>query len=133
MSYLYLLDTNIVSDLIRHLAGAVFQKLSDVGEASVCTSIVVACELSFGVQKSGSARLKQKLEQVLKVLPLISLEHPIEKYYAEIRTHLEQSGTPIGPNDMLIAAQALMLDLTVVTANVREFSRVPGLKNENWL
>ena len=133
MPYQYLLDTNIVSDMIRHPMGAVADKLSEVGEASVCTSVIVACELRFGVHKSGSNRLQQKLEQVLKVLPVIPLEPPVETYYAEIRTHLERLGTPIGPNDMLIAAHALRLDLTVVTANVREFSRVPNLKVENWL
>ncbi len=133
MSYLYLLDTNIVSDIIRHPTGAVSQRLLTVEEGSVCTSVVVACELRFGAYKNGSPRLKQNLEQVLKALPVIPLKPPIENYYAEIRTHLEQAGTPIGPNDLLIAAQALMLDLTVITANVREFARVPGLKNENWL
>lgn len=133
MPYQYLLDTNIVSDMIRHPTGSVASKLSEVGEASVCTSVIVACELHFGVHKSGSIRLQRKLEQVLKVLPVIPLEPPVEIYYAEIRTYLERLGTPIGPNDMLIAAHALRLDLTVVTANVREYSRVPSLKVENWL
>jgi tRNA(fMet)-specific endonuclease VapC len=133
MSYLYLLDTNIVSDMIRHPTGAVFQKISEVGEDSVCTNVIVACELRFGVYKSGSKSLTQKLEQVLKVLPVISLEPPVETYYAAIRSHLEQAGTPIGSNDMLIAAHALMLDLTVITANLREFSRVPNLRHKNWL
>jgi tRNA(fMet)-specific endonuclease VapC len=133
MSYKYLLDTNIVSEMIRHPTGAVVDKLSEVGEESVCTSVIVACELRFGICKSGSTRLQQKLEQVLKVLPVIPLEPPIETHYAEIRSYLERSGTPIGPNDMLISAHALQLNLTVVTANIREFSRVPNLKVENWL
>ncbi|XHX75874.1 MAG: type II toxin-antitoxin system VapC family toxin [Stenomitos frigidus ULC029] len=133
MPYTYLLDTNIISDLVRHPTGQIFQRLSSIGEASVCTSIVVACELRFGAAKSRSARLQQKLEQILETMPVLPLESPIEIHYAEIRTHLEREGTSIGPNDLLIAAHALALNLTVVTANVREFSRVPKLLVENWL
>ena len=133
MTYNYLLDTNLVSDMMRHPTGAVFQKISEVGEASICTSVVVVCELRFGVKKRGSKQLAQRLEDILRLLPIISLASPVEEYYANARTHLEKSGTPIGPNDLLIAAHALSRGLTVVTANVREFSLVPGLKVENWL
>jgi len=133
MPYTYLLDTNIISDLVRHPTGQIFQRLSSIGETSICTSIVVACELRFGAAKSSSTRLQQKLEQILETMPVLPLEAPVEIHYAEIRTHLEREGTPIGPNDLLIAAHALALNLTVVTANVREFSRVPKLLVENWL
>ena len=133
MAYTYLLDTNVVSDMIRHPSGQIFQKISEVGEDSVCTSIIVACELRFGVQKKGSNRLQQRLESVLQIIPVIPLLSPVEEYYAETRTFLQRKGTPIGPNDLLIAAHALSLDLSVVTANVDEFSRVPGLSLENWL
>lgn len=133
MPYNYLLDTNIISDLVRHPTGQVYQRLSNVGEVSICTSIVVACELHFGAVKSGSARLQQQLEQILAKMVVLPLEIPVEIHYAEIRTYLEQQGTPIGPNDLLIAAHALALNLTIVTANVREFSRVPKLSVENWL
>lgn len=133
MTYRYLLDTNILSDLVRHPQGVVFQRIAAVGEDSVCTSIVVACELRFGAAKSGSSRLVYQLEHILEVLPVLPLEPPVELHYAEIRTHLEQAGTPIGPNDLLIAAHALALDLTLVTANTREFERVPTLSLNNWL
>ncbi|MDS3860548.1 type II toxin-antitoxin system VapC family toxin [Thermosynechococcaceae cyanobacterium BACA0444] len=133
MSYQYLLDTNILSDLLRHPQGQVFQHIAAVGEDSVCTSIIVACELRFGVVKSGSSRLDQQLEYILEVLPVLSLELPVDEHYAAIRTYLEQAGTPIGPNDLLIAAHALALDLTLVTANTREFERVPSLSLDNWL
>lgn len=133
MPYTYLLDTNIISDLVRHPTGQIFQRLSSVGENSICTSIIVACELRFGAVKSSSTRLQQQLEQILETIPVLPLESPVEIHYAEIRTHLEREGTPIGPNDLLIAAHALALNLTVVTANVREFSRVPKLLVENWL
>lgn len=133
MAYTYLLDTNIVSDMIRYPRGRIFQKISEIGEDSVCTSIVVACELRFGVQKKGSTQMKQRLTDVLQIIPVISLSAPIEAYYAETRTFLQKEGMPIGPNDLLIAAHALSLNLAIVTANIREFSRVPGLKLENWL
>lgn len=133
MTYQYLLDTNILSDLVRHPQGLVFQRIAIVGEDSICTSIIVACELRFGGVKSGSSRLVQQLERILEVLPVLPLEPPVDQHYAEIRTHLEQAGTPISPNDLLIAAHALAVDLTLVTANTREFERVPALSLENWL
>ena len=133
MTYRYLLDTNILSDLIRHPQGRVFQRISAAGEDSVCTSIIVACELRFGVAKSGSSHLMQQLERILEVLSVLPLAPPVDAHYAAIRTHLEQAGTPIGPNDLLIAAHALALDSTLVTANSREFERVPTLSLDNWL
>lgn len=133
MTYQYLLDTNIVSDLVRHPQGRVFEHIAAVGGDSVCTSIIVVCELRFGAVKSGSSRLIQQLESILEVLPVLSLDSPIDERYAAIRTHLEQAGTPIGSNDLLIAAHALALDLTLVTANTREFERVPALSLDNWL
>ena len=93
----------------------------------------MVCELRFGAAKNGSLRLVQQLEHIFEVLPILSLEPPVDQHYAAIRTHLEQKGTPISPNDLLIAAHALVLNLTLVTANVREFERLPGLRVENWL
>jgi tRNA(fMet)-specific endonuclease VapC len=133
MTYKYLLDTNIISDLVKHPQGLVFQYIANVGEDSVCTSIVVACELRFGAVKSCSSRLVEQVERILEVFPILSLESPVDQHYAAIRSHLEQAGTPISPNDLLIAAHALALNLTLVTANTREFERVPGLNLENWL
>ncbi|WP_448573208.1 PIN domain-containing protein [Trichothermofontia sp.] len=133
MTYQYLLDTNILSDLVRHPQGRVFQKIATLGEASICTSIIVACELRFGALKSGSTRLAQQLERILEIMPILSLESPVDQYYATMRHYLEQSGTPIGPNDLLIAAHALALDLILITANTREFERVPNLCLDNWL
>ena len=131
MTYLYLLDTNIVSDLVKHPSGKVAQRIAEVGEARICTSI--ASELRFGAEKNGSQRLKQQVDQILELIVVLPLESPIEFHYAEIRAYLEREGMPIGANDLLIAAHGLALNLTVVTANVREFSRVPNLVVENWL
>ncbi len=133
MSYQYLLDTNIISDLVKHPQGLVFQKIVTVGENNICTSIIVACELRFGAAKSGSPRLVDQLGYIFNVLPILPLEPPVEQHYGVIRRHLEQAGTPISPNDLLIAAHALSLNLTLVTANIREFQRVPTLRVENWL
>ncbi|VXD16683.1 conserved hypothetical protein [Planktothrix serta PCC 8927] len=133
MNYLYLLDTNIISELIKNPRGVIFYKIQEVGEDQVCTSIIVACESKFGAQKKNSQKLIEKLQTILDSIEILPLTHPVEQYYAEIRTYLEQQGTPIGSNDLLIAAHALTLHLTIVTNNVREFSRVPNLKVENWL
>ena len=129
----FLLDTNILSDLVRHPQGVVAQRITREGEKSISTSIVVAAELRFSAEKRCSGRLTTQLEIILSAIDTLPLEEPVDRQYAKLRKYLENRGTPIGPNDMLIAAHALALDCTVVTANDREFSRVPGLKVENWL
>ncbi|MCG6134538.1 MAG: type II toxin-antitoxin system VapC family toxin [Nostoc sp. LLA-1] len=133
MSYLYLLDTNIISELIKNPRGVIFSKIPNIGEDKVCTSIIVACESKFGARKKNSKKLIEKLEIILDSIEILPITHPVEQYYAEIRTDLEEQGQPIGGNDLLIAAHSLSLGLTLVTANVREFSRVSHLKVENWL
>ncbi len=129
----YLLDTNILSDLVRHPQGKIAKRIAVEGEKSICSSIVVAGELRFGAKKRDSDRLTAQLEAILSALEILPLEEPADRRYGELRAYLEKRGEAIGPNDMLIAAHALALDCTVVTANVREFSRVPGLHVENWL
>jgi len=129
----YLLDTNILSDLMRNPQGKVANRISSAGEDTVCTSIIVAAELRLGAANSGSQRLADRVDLILSAMDIQPLEPPADRHYGEIRQQLTRQGVPIGPNDMLIAAQALALDITVVTANSREFSRVPGLKVENWL
>jgi len=129
----YLLDTNILSDLIRHPQGRVAGRIATAGEDTVGTSIVVAAELRFGAAKSRSSKLADRIDLILSALDILPLETPADRYYGNIRQHLTRQGTLIGPNDLLIATHALSLGLTVVTANAREFSRVPGLTVENWL
>ena len=129
----FLLDTNIVSELVRKPQGFVAKRLEKEGESSVCTCVVVAAELRFGALKSGSRRLQRQVELVLSAIEVLPLEEPVDQEYARLRQHLESRGKPIGPNDMLIAAHALSLGCTVVTANDRKFSRVPGLRVQNWL
>jgi len=129
----YLLDTNIVSDLVRNPQGRVAEHIRKVGEAQICTSIIVAAELRYGATKKGSQRLTTQLETVLAALEVLPFEVPADVQYGAVRTRLERRGKPIGANDLLIAAQALTLAYTLVTDNEREFCRVPGLRLENWL
>ena len=129
----YLLYTNIVSDIIRFPQGRAAGRIRAVGEALVRTSIIVAAELRLGADKRGSPRLTERLEAVLAVLEIVPFEAPADAAYSRIRTRLEQAGTPIGGNDLLIAAQAMALGDIVVTDNEREFERVEGLAVENWL
>ena len=123
----------MVPDLIRHPQGTVVTRITKAGEDRVCTSIVAAAELRYGASRSNSAKLVARVDLILSALEILPLDVPADHQYAALRHHLTRQGTPIGPNDLLIAAHALANDLTVVTANVAEFSRVPGLKVENWL
>lgn len=129
----YLLDTNILSDLIRNPHGQVANRIAAVGEDRICTSIIVAGELRYGAAKSGSHKLAERIDLLLSAIETLPLDIPADRHYAGLRHQLTRQGIPIGPNDMLIAAQALATGLTVVTANVGEFTRVPGLAMENWL
>ena len=133
MSARYLLDTNVVSDLVRHPQGRAAAKIAELGEDAVATSIIVAAELRYGAAKKGSARLASQLETILGAIEVIPFEAPADTAYGHARVALEAAGTPIGGNDLLIAAQALALDMIVVTNNAREFARVGGLSVENWL
>ena len=129
----YLLDTKIVSDLIRNPQGRIAEHIREVGEAQICTSIIVAAELRYGATKKGSPRLATQLEAVLGALDVLPFEVPADTAYGLIRTRLERIGRPIGGNDLLIAAQAVALGYTIVTDNEREFARINGLLRENWL
>lgn len=133
MSARFLLDTNIISDLVRNPQGRTSAKIAELGEDAVATSIIVAAELRYGAAKKGSRRLAAQLETILAALEVIPLEAPADATYGATRVALEAAGTPIGANDLLIAAQTLALDMVLVTNNEREFGRVSGLKVENWL
>ena len=129
----YLLDTNILSDLIRRPAGPAARRLAEVGEDGVATSIVVAAELRYGAARRGSPRLTARVEALLRELPVLAFEPPADARYGALRAALEAAGTSIGGNDMLIAAHALASGRTMVTANRRAFDRVEDLPVENWL
>jgi tRNA(fMet)-specific endonuclease VapC len=129
----YLLDTNVVADLVRNPGGRAAARVSEVGDGSVATSIIVAAEIRYGLAKRSSASLLAQTEAVLSGLPILPFEQPAEEAYGALRADLESRGRPIGANDMFIAAHALALRCTLVTDNVREFSQVRSLQIENWL
>jgi tRNA(fMet)-specific endonuclease VapC len=130
---LYSLDTNILSDLVRHPQGVVAKKIAVVGENEICISIIVAAELRFGAAKRNSARLSNQVETILAAMLVVPVDVPTDREYAKLRQLLESSGNSIGPNDLLIAAQARANGQILVTNNVREFTRIPSLQVENWL
>jgi len=129
----YLLDSNILSDLVSRPDGRVATHLDTLDHGQVCTSIIVAAEMRYGVIRKGSSRLAERVEGVLARVPVISFDPPADEVYGHVRADLERRGTPIGHLDGLIAAHALALGCAVVTANEREFRRVAGLTVENWL
>jgi len=129
----YLLDTNIISDIIRKPFGPVARRIEDVDPKEICTSIIVASELRYGCAKKGSAKLLAKVASILETLPILPLDIPADIKYGDIRAALEAAGQTIGLNDLLIAAHAYAAGATIVTANADEFKRVRGLKVENWL
>jgi tRNA(fMet)-specific endonuclease VapC len=129
----YLLDTNIVSDLVRNPQGRVTQRIRAVGESEVATSIIVAAELRYGAERKGSPRLTAQLAAVLGALEVLPFEAPADTAYGLLRAQLERAGRPIGGNDLLIAAHAVALGRTLITDNEREFARIAELPRENWL
>jgi tRNA(fMet)-specific endonuclease VapC len=129
----YLLDTNIVSDLVRNPAGKIAGRIGKVGAKNVCTSIIVAAELRYGADKKESARLKSRVGLVLRALEVLPFASPADTVYGRVRAKLESAGNVIGRNDLYIAAHSLALGLILVTDNEREFARVEGLTFENWL
>jgi len=128
----FLLDTNVISELVRHPHGRLADRIAAVSEQHVCTSIIVAAELRYGAVRKASVHLAAQLEAVLAAIDVLALEPPVDSVYGELRARLER-GQSIGANDLLIAAHALTLGHTVVTDNEREFSRIVDLRIENWL
>jgi tRNA(fMet)-specific endonuclease VapC len=129
----YLLDTNIISDLIRNPQGKAARRIARAGDDNICTSIIVAAELRYGCAKSGSIRLLKAVEDLLGEIAVLPFDVPADTDYGRIRSEIEAAGKPIGGNDLLIAAHARAVGATIVTANADEFKRVPGLTVENWL
>ena len=128
----YMLDTNVVSQLVRRPGGEVAQRVAVLEPESFAISIIVAAELRYGAHRRGSTRLTAQLEVVLSVIEVLPLEEPADRHYGIIRSELEGAGCPIGQNDLLIAAHARALGVTLVTNNVSEFRRVSDLAIEDW-
>jgi tRNA(fMet)-specific endonuclease VapC len=133
LTSLYMLDTNIVSDLARYPQGRVAERIALVGADAICVSVITAAELRYGCERRGSPRLFAQIEAILEAIPVLAFDSPGDAAYGVIRSELEREGKPIGANDLLIAAHACALKAVLVTANTREFNRIPGLSVENWL
>jgi len=128
----YLLDTDTLSMLVRTPGGVIAQRIASVGEDAVATSPVVAGELRFGALRTGNVALRERVEALLTLVPILPLDDAVAIAYASVRLALERLGTPIGPNDLWIAAHAIADGRAVVTGNVRAFQRVDGLGVEDW-
>jgi tRNA(fMet)-specific endonuclease VapC len=126
-----MLDTNIVSALMREPGGAVARRIGALATA-VSVSVVVAAELRYGAARKGSSRLTSAVETILGAIDIEPLAPPADLVYARLRHRMEHAGQPLGGNDLLIAAHALTLDRGLATDD-RAFERVPGLHIENWL
>ena len=136
MTKLYFFDTNIISHMMRETTGLAAQRFTATAKANtftkMATSVIVQCELEFGLVRRPNQRLRAAYEKIVPLLDVMPLTELVVSHYAQLRTQLEAAGTPIGANDMLIAAHALTLGATLVSADA-EFLRVPGLQVENWL
>lgn len=129
----YLLDTNVCVDYLNGRYPSVTERLQRSRPAEVCTSAIVAAELRYGAEKSTRRRQNQsRLDHFLAEVAVFDFDVEASVLYGRLRSALERDGLLIGPNDMLIAAHALSLRTTLVTDNVKEFSRVRGLRLENW-
>lgn len=129
----YMLDTNIVSALLRHPDGNAAKRIGEVGPDAICVSIITAAELRYGCAKKGSAKLLAHVEAILESVQVLPLDVPADTEYGGIRAELEAAGKPIGANDLLIAAHAYAIGAVLVTDNTGEFNRVRGLRVENWI
>jgi tRNA(fMet)-specific endonuclease VapC len=129
----YLLDTNICIYIIKKRPAAVFEKFKNLTIGDVGISSITLAELQYGIEKSSdSEKNREALEKFLTPVEIIDYGYDATVEYGKIRAELENKGVPIGPLDMLIASHAKSLDVILVTNNVREFERIPGLRIENW-
>jgi tRNA(fMet)-specific endonuclease VapC len=128
----FMLDTNILIYLIKQKPPQVMARFSVHSMADVCVSSITVAELEYGVMKSRSEKNKRTLDGWLQLVHRPAFDEAAARAYGNIRATLESQGTPIGPLDTLIAAHAIAVDATLVTNNVREFARVPGLRIEDW-
>ncbi len=130
----FLLDTNICIYALKKRPPEVLEHLRCCGPEAVAISVVTALELWHGAEKSQyPQKTYAKLDLFLAPIPILPFGEEAAREGARIRAHLDRQGTPIGDLDSLIAAQALASGLIVVTNNLREFQRVPGVQNQKWV
>ena len=131
---IYLLDTDTFSEMVKGVNAKIVKRLDTLQSGDAGLSVITRGEIAFGVQiHSLKASAKQRLDRLLDVIETLPLPANAANSYGELRAHLRRLGTPIGPNDLWIAAHARAANLILVTNYVGEFSRVPKLKLENWI
>ena len=130
----YLIDTNIWSHLQRRTTKALIARFADLIPGQTFLSPVVLGEMETGFLKGDRAPYRRMaLDQIIGSCQMLTVNRHVAVEYARLRAQLEQTGQPLGPNDTWIAAEALHHKLVLVTDNLRDFARVPGLQVENWL
>lgn len=130
---MFCLDTNIWSYLLRRPNESLVRRLKTCRASDLCLTEIIRAELLYGALRSSRAEsLKNQIEQMLAPYKSIPFDRVAADHYAEIRVHLERAGTPISPNDLIIAATARASGATLITANLREFSRIPELQCADW-
>ena len=130
---MFCLDTNIWSCLLRQPTDPLIRRLKACHSSDLCLTELVRAEMLYGALRSSRPEfLRQKIEALLAPYARLAFDQNAAEHYAEIRTHLEKAGTPISPNDLIIAATVRAAGATMVTANLREFYRIPGLRCEDW-
>ncbi len=130
----YLLDTNICIYLTKQQHPALVSLFQSLDYGEVAMSVITYGELQFGAQKSQQTqKVLLALEKLSLAIPVLDMDQEVSLHYGDIRAYLQQADTPIGNNDLWIAAHARALGLILVTNNLREFERVPDLQLENWV
>ena len=130
---MYMLDTNAISDAVKHPNGSVAHHLSMLLPGQAVTSVIVEGELRYGIAKASATSIERRVNALLTFIEALDVNDAVAKRYGLLRAYLSRKGTAIGMNDLWIAAHALELGLIVVTDNESEFLRVPGLIVENWV
>jgi tRNA(fMet)-specific endonuclease VapC len=129
----YLLDTNVCVDYLSGRHEEVVNRIQRSVPADLGLSSVVIAELRYGADRSARPKANHaRVDVLVAEIPPLDFDLEAASAYGRLRARLEEAGTPIGPNDMLIAAQALSRGLVLITDNVGEFRRVKGLRVENW-
>jgi tRNA(fMet)-specific endonuclease VapC len=129
---MYMLDTDVISYLIRGASEKLRSKFMEQEPGNCILCSVVCAELEYGLKKKGSAEISARVHKFLEQMPMVDFDRACAEKYAEIRCTLEKKGTVIGNADMMIAASSLAVGAVFVTNNTRHFSRVKGLRTENW-
>lgn len=130
---MYLLDTNIISDVAHNPAGLVAKKLGEIDPDEVVSSVVVAAEVWFGVENNPSFKSRARTESFMETVRVLGMDPEVAQIYGRVRAEMKRGGRTLGANDLLIAAHALSLGAILVTGDDKAFVQVPGLKVENWL